>query len=85
VIFAGKKCTGRHATSAAKGTRHPSIRAVIAETFERIHGSNLVGMGVVPAVSWSGTTWQTWVSGVDETVTIRGIAQPQTTPTPLSK
>ncbi len=49
VIFAGKEYgTGSSRDWAAKGTRLLGVRAVIAESFERIHRSNLVGMGVVP-------------------------------------
>lgn len=49
VIFAGKDYgTGSSRDWAAKGTRLLGVRAVVAESFERIHRSNLVGMGVVP-------------------------------------
>ena len=49
VVFAGKEYgTGSSRDWAAKGTRLLGVRAVIAETFERIHRSNLVGMGVLP-------------------------------------
>ena len=49
VIFAGKEYgTGSSRDWAAKGTRLLGVRAVIAESFERIHRSNLVGMGVLP-------------------------------------
>lgn len=49
VIFAGKEYgTGSSRDWAAKGTRLQGIKAVIAESFERIHRSNLVGMGVLP-------------------------------------
>ena len=52
VVFAGKEYgTGSSRDWAAKGTALLGIRAVIAESFERIHRSNLVGMGVVP-LSW---------------------------------
>ena len=51
VVFAGKEYgTGSSRDWAAKGTNLLGIRAVIAESFERIHRSNLVGMGVVPLV-----------------------------------
>ena len=51
VVFAGKEYgTGSSRDWAAKGTRLLGIRAVIAQTFERIHRSNLVGMGVLPLV-----------------------------------
>jgi aconitate hydratase len=49
VVIAGKEYgTGSSRDWAAKGTKLLGVRAVIAETFERIHRSNLVGMGVVP-------------------------------------
>ena len=51
VVFAGKEYgTGSSRDWAAKGTNLLGVRAVIAESFERIHRSNLVGMGVVPLV-----------------------------------
>ena len=59
VIFAGKEYgTGSSRDWAAKGTRLLGVRAVIAESFERIHRSNLVGMGVLPLVFKEGTTWK---------------------------
>jgi aconitate hydratase len=49
VVFAGKEYgTGSSRDWAAKGTKLLGIRAVIAESFERIHRSNLVGMGILP-------------------------------------
>jgi len=75
VIFAGKEYgTGSSRDWAAKGTNLLGVRAVIAQSFERIHRSNLVGMGVVPLVFEEGTSWQTLGLKGDETVTIRGIA-----------
>jgi aconitate hydratase len=75
VIFAGKEYgTGSSRDWAAKGTRLLGVRAVIAESFERIHRSNLVGMGVLPLVMEPGTSWQTLGLRGDETVSIRGIA-----------
>jgi aconitate hydratase len=75
VIFAGKEYgTGSSRDWAAKGTRLLGVRAVIAQSFERIHRSNLVGMGVLPLVFEEGTSWESlWLKG-DEIVTIRGIA-----------
>jgi aconitate hydratase len=46
---------------------------VIAQSFERIHRSNLVGMGVLPLVFEEGTSWQTLGLKGDETVTIHGL------------
>jgi aconitate hydratase len=75
VIFAGKEYgTGSSRDWAAKGTRLLGVRAVIAESFERIHRSNLVGMGVLPLVFAEGTNWKTLGLKGDETVTIRGLA-----------
>ena len=59
VIFAGKEYgTGSSRDWAAKGTRLLGVRAVIAESFERIHRSNLIGMGVLPLVFAEGMSWQ---------------------------
>jgi aconitate hydratase len=75
VVFAGKEYgTGSSRDWAAKGTMLLGIRAVIAQSFERIHRSNLVGMGVIPLTFEDGTSWQTLGLKGDETVTIRGIA-----------
>ena len=74
VVFAGKEYgTGSSRDWAAKGTVLLSIRAVIAQSFERIHRSNLVGMGVIPLVFEEGTSWQTLGLKGDEQVTIRGL------------
>ena len=57
IVIAGKEYgTGSSRDWAAKGTRLLGIRAVIAESFERIHRSNLVGMGVLPLVFTKGAT-----------------------------
>ena len=75
VVFAGKEYgTGSSRDWAAKGTVLLGVRAVIAQSFERIHRSNLVGMGVVPLVFEEGTSWQTLGIKGDEMVTIRGLA-----------
>ena len=75
VIFAGKEYgTGSSRDWAAKGTRLLGVRAVIAQSFERIHRSNLVGMGVLPLVFAEGMSWQTLGIRGDETVSIRGLA-----------
>ena len=76
VIFAGKEYgTGSSRDWAAKGTRLLGVRAVVAESFERIHRSNLVGMGILPAVFAEGTSWKSLGLKGDETVTIRGLAE----------
>ena len=74
VIFAGKEYgTGSSRDWAAKGTVLLGVRAVIAQSFERIHRSNLVGMGVMPLVFEEGTSWQSLGLKGDEQVTIRGL------------
>ncbi|ASK34701.1 aconitate hydratase 1 [Alcanivorax sp. N3-2A] len=60
VVIAGKEYgTGSSRDWAAKGTRLLGVRAVIAESFERIHRSNLIGMGVLPLQFPEGTTRKT--------------------------
>jgi aconitate hydratase len=74
VVFAGKEYgTGSSRDWAAKGTILLGVRAVITQSFERIHRSNLIGMGVVPLVFEEGTTWQTLGLKGTEQVTIRGL------------
>src|SRR3954465_4371308 len=59
VIFAGEEYgTGSPRDRAAKGTQLLGIKAVIARSFERIHRSNLVGMGVLPLQFQGSDTWQ---------------------------
>src|ERR1700709_662858 len=58
---------------AAKGTRLLGVRAVICQSFERIHRSNLVGMGVLPLTFEDGASWSSIGLKGDETVTIRGL------------
>jgi len=75
VIFAGKEYgTGSSRDWAAKGTRLLGVRAVIAESFERIHRSNLVGMGVLPLVFTGGESWSSLGLTGREKVTLRGLA-----------
>jgi aconitate hydratase len=74
VVFAGREYgTGSSRDWAAKGTALLGIRAVICQSFERIHRSNLIGMGVVPLVFEEGTSWQTLGLKGSEQVTIRGL------------
>jgi aconitate hydratase len=74
VIFAGKEYgTGSSRDWAAKGTILLGVRAVVAQSFERIHRSNLIGMGVIPLVFEEGNSWQAVGLKGDETVTIRGL------------
>jgi aconitate hydratase len=75
VIFAGREYgTGSSRDWAAKGTRLLGVRAVVAQSFERIHRSNLVGMGVLPLVFEEGTSWQSLGITGDETISIRGLS-----------
>jgi aconitate hydratase len=75
VIFAGKEYgTGSSRDWAAKGTRLLGVRAVIAESFERIHRSNLIGMGVLPLQFEDGQSWKALGLDGSETVSIAGIA-----------
>jgi aconitate hydratase len=75
VIFAGIEYgNGSSRDWAAKGTNLLGVKAVIAQSFERIHRSNLVGMGVAPFTLEEGTTWESLSLKGDEIVTIRGLA-----------
>ena len=59
VVLAGKEYgTGSSRDWAAKGTMMLGVKAVIATTYERIHRSNLVGMGILPLEFQDGATWQ---------------------------
>ena len=74
VIFAGVEYgNGSSRDWAAKGTSLLGVRAVIAQSFERIHRSNLVGMGVLPLTFEEGTSWQTLGLKGDEKITINGL------------
>jgi aconitate hydratase len=75
VVFAGKEYgTGSSRDWAAKGTKLLGIRAVVAQSFERIHRSNLIGMGVVPLVFEDGQSWQALGLKGDELVTVKGLS-----------
>jgi aconitate hydratase A / 2-methylisocitrate dehydratase len=75
VVFAGREYgTGSSRDWAAKGTRLLGVRAVIAQSFERIHRSNLVGMGVLPLVFREGDSWQSLGLTGAETVSISGLS-----------
>ncbi len=74
VVFAGGEYgNGSSRDWAAKGTNLLGVRAVIAKSYERIHRSNLVGMGVIPFVLEEGTSWQSLGLTGEETVSIDGI------------
>jgi aconitate hydratase len=75
VVFAGKEYgTGSSRDWAAKGTKLLGVRAVIAESFERIHRSNLVGMGVLP-LQFKVDGWQKLGLTGEEIVSIRGLTE----------
>ncbi|MBR2514890.1 MAG: aconitate hydratase AcnA [Halomonas sp.] len=75
VVIAGKEYgTGSSRDWAAKGTRLLGVRAVIAESFERIHRSNLIGMGVVPLQFPEGESRETLGLTGDEEVSIAGLS-----------
>jgi aconitate hydratase len=74
VIFAGEEYgTGSSRDWAAKGTQLLGVKAVIAKSFERIHRSNLVGMGVLPCQFKDGTSAQSLKLDGSETFDINGI------------
>jgi aconitate hydratase len=75
VILAGKEYgTGSSRDWAAKGTLLLGVRTVIAESFERIHRSNLVGMGVLPLQFHDGEGANVLGLTGDESFTITGVA-----------
>ncbi|MGV3455612.1 aconitate hydratase AcnA, partial [Sphingomonas sp.] len=75
VVIGGKEYgTGSSRDWAAKGTNLLGVRAVIVESFERIHRSNLVGMGVLPLQFAEGVTRETLGLKGDETFTITGVS-----------
>ena len=75
VVIAGKEYgTGSSRDWAAKGTNLLGVRAVIVESFERIHRSNLVGMGVLPLQFVDGQTRETLGLTGDDQFTITGVA-----------
>jgi aconitate hydratase len=74
VILGGKEYgTGSSRDWAAKGTKLLGIRAVIAESFERIHRSNLAGMGVLPLVFKNDQSWKSLGLDGSETFDIEGL------------
>jgi aconitate hydratase len=75
VVIAGKEYgTGSSRDWAAKGTALLGVKAVIAESFERIHRSNLVGMGVIPFEFTGGDDRKTLGLKGDETISITGLS-----------
>ncbi len=75
VVLAGEEYgTGSSRDWAAKGTRLLGVRAVIAQSFERIHRSNLVGMGVLPLQFGDGQSAESLGLTGEETISIAGLA-----------
>jgi aconitate hydratase len=75
VVFAGVEYgNGSSRDWAAKGTNLLGVRAVVAQSFERIHRSNLVGMGILPLQFKGGDSWASLGLKGDEQVTINGVA-----------
>ncbi|MEV5071590.1 aconitate hydratase AcnA [Microbacterium sp. LMI12-1-1.1] len=76
VIFGGKEYgSGSSRDWAAKGTSLLGVKAVITESFERIHRSNLIGMGVVPLQFPAGESWASLGLDGTEIVSISGLEQ----------
>ncbi|KJQ54695.1 aconitate hydratase [Microbacterium sp. SA39] len=76
VIFGGKEYgSGSSRDWAAKGTSLLGVKAVITESFERIHRSNLIGMGVVPLQFPAGESWESLGLDGTETVSITGLTE----------
>jgi len=74
IVVAGKEYgTGSSRDWAAKGTLMLGVRAVLAESFERIHRSNLIGMGVLPLQFVPGTDRKTLKLSGEESFTLRGL------------
>jgi aconitate hydratase len=75
MIFAGQEYgTGSSRDWAAKGTRLLGVKAVVAQSFERIHRSNLVGMGVLPLQFPEGVSAQTLKLDGTETFDLLGLS-----------
>ncbi|MDD7930008.1 aconitate hydratase [Microbacterium thalli] len=76
VIFGGKEYgSGSSRDWAAKGTNLLGVKAVITESFERIHRSNLIGMGVVPLQFPAGESWKSLGLDGTEVISITGLEQ----------
>ncbi|MCH6229634.1 aconitate hydratase AcnA [Microbacterium sp. CFH 31415] len=76
VVFGGKEYgSGSSRDWAAKGTSLLGVKAVITESFERIHRSNLIGMGVVPLQFPAGESWKSLGLDGTEIVSISGLEQ----------
>ncbi len=85
IVLAGKEYgSGSSRDWAAKGTRLLGVRAVIAQSFERIHRSNLVGMGVLPLQFSEGESVQSLGLTGRETFAIAGLADAEEVPRELT-
>ena len=85
IVLAGKEYgSGSSRDWAAKGTRLLGVRAVIAQSFERIHRSNLVGMGVLPLQFSDGDSVESLGLTGREKFTIKGIADADEVPRTLT-
>ncbi|HEX3429969.1 MAG TPA: aconitate hydratase AcnA [Rhizomicrobium sp.] len=85
VVIAGKEYgTGSSRDWAAKGPKLLGVRAVIAESFERIHRSNLIGMGIAPLVFSNGKTRFDYAFSGRELIDIRGLSGTVTPGMPLN-
>jgi len=74
VVFGGKEYgTGSSRDWAAKGTRLLGVKAVVTESFERIHRSNLIGMGVLPLQFQNGESWRSLGITGAEAVCVTGV------------
>ena len=74
IVFAGKDYgMGSSRDWAAKGTSLLGVRAVVAQSFERIHRSNLIGMGVLPLRFKEGESWQSLGIAGNEIFSLRGL------------
>jgi aconitate hydratase len=74
VVFGGEEYgTGSSRDWAAKGTQLLGVKAVVARSFERIHRSNLVGMGVLPLQFLGGDSAQSLAISGDETIDVLGL------------
>src|SRR6516165_10216379 len=83
VVLAGKEYgSGSSRDWAAKGTALLGVRAVLAESFERIHRSNLIGMGVLPLQFKAGESAETLGLSGTETFSITGIEELNSGTTP---
>jgi aconitate hydratase len=85
IVLAGKEYgSGSSRDWAAKGTRLLGVRAVIAESFERIHRSNLVGMGVLPLQFKDGESMESLGLTGEETFKVAGLAEVESVPRELT-